>query len=162
MSISSQEMPSAVTQIELNWRASKGEVARGLRHIMETDYGEDQTLSRQAGWVEHLLYDLGHRGRGWDDFPYTVEVIFASPVELKEEEGYQRLKTSVPLADLVQGVRESVQQYLNTNPRWNIKWVNNAVEALTVLQNVAGDKRVDLVLRESGGKSGVYDLIELS
>lgn len=162
MSISPQEMPSAVTQIELNWRASKEQLARGLRRLMETDYGEDSKLSKQAGWVESLLYDLGHNGRGFDDFPYTVDVIFASSVELKKEGGYEELKASVPLADLVQSVAESVQQYLDTNPRWKVKWVNDVVEALTVLQDVAGDKRVDLVLRESVGKSGVYNLIELS
>lgn len=161
MTISQQETPSAVTQIELNWRASKNELAGGLKQLIETDYGKDERLFNQGNWVGHLLYDLGHNGRGMGDFPYTVEIIFGSPVELKKE-GYEELKTAVPLADLVRGVTESVQRYLDTNPRGNVKWVKEAIETLTALQDVAGNRRVDLVLRESVGKTGAYDLLELS
>lgn len=108
---------SSQFSLTINWYASKDTVAGFTRAAFEDEYIRDRDFrmrTRGATFnVQGLLYDLGHSGRGLQDFPRELALIVPRPrrarVAWREE---PNLLSAVPFPQLYDQITQAVERYV--------------------------------------------------
>jgi hypothetical protein len=105
------------TTLVVNWPASKMTVAGFTRAAFDYECAHDREFFLRAsggGNVEGLLYDLGHEGRGLQDFPSRMSLTVPQPrqesVAWRPDE--PNLVASMQLPQLYDQLTDEVERYI--------------------------------------------------
>jgi len=115
------------TKIAINWYSSKEAIAKIIRKFAE-EANLGFKLNLTPGQIEGFIYDLGHPGRGYENFPPSIEV----PMEKQE----------ISIANLLEAIKKaSNENHLNIKPK-----VNSDLENL---EKQAEKEKTQAIIEES-------------
>ncbi len=141
-------------RVEVNWRASKEPLARFVRLLYDRDSSGSQRESFYKeippGGIplDGLLYDLGHSGRGFDEFPYIVTLDASQSREITlpyaEDKG---LEVDMKVADLIKQLKSQIEDFVMQHPyaQSNPEPYVTTMKTLDVLAKRADDQKVKII-----------------
>lgn len=154
------------TEIELEWPSSKEALATLIRNLSDEKRMDTHELRDKGyvggGYLEGFIYDLGHSGRGLDDFPPILTIKDLEDSEFYET-GYpeeQGLKTTINASKLLQQLATPIKEFLQTKPETGYQ---RYVDSLQTLADCSADDRIRLVLEPGfSGQKNRYMLESFS
>lgn len=105
---------------EIYWRTSKLDLAEFLRGLYQKLGSENRGFyqeTRGSSPIEGFIYDIGHYGRGLDDFPETIGLETPETREVETPSPNKPLlEVEMPVSDLVEQIKEQIRPYLEQHP----------------------------------------------
>jgi len=93
------------TKLAINWYSSKEVIAEIIRKFAE-EANLGFKLNLTPGQIEGFIYDLGHPGRGYENFPKNIKV----PMEGQE----------ISIANLLEAIKKAINEnHLKIKPQVN-------------------------------------------
>lgn len=129
-------------------------------------YGDRHFADRTRGGtnVAGFLYDLGHNGRGLDDFPYQIQIVTSSATPVKipwsEDPG---LQVDMPFSELLTQFTEQIRDFVETHEfrRRDPNAFQNEVSALSALAEQVRGRTASLKLSQGWGGGYEVESIEV-
>lgn len=155
--------------LSVNWRASKEPLARFIRAVYDRMPRAGDSFYREIPEhgvpVEGLIYDLGHNGRGFDEFPYTVALEVSNPHEIPLPYSLDTgLEVDMSVADLVRQIKSQIEDFVMSHPfaQNNPKPYEASMKTLDVLAQRAGNQKVKIIFGTDYGNNREIESLQIS
>lgn len=137
--------------LKLYYPGCKDQLSAFVRQTYDTVLSNNPKFikkTRRAGSIEGFIYDLGHIGRGLDNF-HELELLTPPPKKIKTEWG-KGVAVEMPIADLLRQIATAADTFLQTHP-WRQQSPNifkAEISALNALAEEVGERKVKLTLTD--------------
>ena len=152
--------------VEVSWHASKLNLAGFFRSVCDGLNSNGVDLGQSGMIIEGFIYDLGHNGRGFDDFPraITLELPDVSRPKTSErvEPEKQELEVEMSVSDLLEQFKALIFPYLQSHRYYketpsSLDSIMRAIEAMK--EHSSGWKGKVLLHPQYGGKYEVKSIM---
>lgn len=132
--------------IKIHWPGSKHTLAGFIDADLNVRASQNPELATKvragSGFLEGLIYDLGHPGRGFRDFPMDFDL---TVFDYKNRRGFVLARSQ--LAELYRKISDVINPYIEKRNRGQRrKNYQNELTALQALSESAGEQQVKLDL----------------
>ncbi len=157
-------MPKEV--IDVNWYASKEPLSVFVRllynHAFSSVNRDRLYRETPSGYfpLDGFIYDLGHNGRGFDEFPKVVRI---EVPDLKEIAGAE-LEVDMPVADFVTQIKSQIEDFVMAHEfaQARPQSYEATMKVFDILAREAGDQKVKIIFGTNFDRTRKINSLDLA